>query len=134
MGLVAVFATGVFIAARVNKLPLIVAFLGTYFLLFTVTAFVGDPGHVAEIFREPDVNAALFFAFYMLSDPPTSPAKQRDQIVYAVIVAVVSFAVFETLGAAYFLLAGALVANVWEAGRRVSAKRPMRRRAIATSS
>ena len=134
MGLVAVFATGLFIAARVNKLPLIVAFTGVYFLLFTITAFAGDPGHVAEIFREPDVNAALFFAFFMLSDPPTSPAKQQDQVVYAVIVAVASYAVFEMLGAAYFLLAGVLVANVWEAWRRVSARNPRHRRSAVTAA
>ena len=134
VGLVAVFATGLFIAARVNKLPLIVAFLLTYFLLFTLTAFIGDPGHVAEIFREPDVNAALFFAFFMLSDPPTSPAKQQDQIVYAVIVAVASYAVFEIVGGAYFLLAGVLVANVWEAWRRVNARNPRRRRSAVTAA
>ena len=134
VGLVAVFATGLFIAARVNKLPLMVAFLGAYFLLFTMTAFIGDPGHVAEIFREPDVNAALFFAFFMLSDPPTSPAKQQDQIVYAVIVAVASYAVFEIVGGAYFLLAGVLFANAWEAWRRVSARNPRRRRSALTAA
>jgi len=56
-----------------------------------------------------------------VTDPSTSPAKHRDQIVYGVIVAVVSIAVFEYVGAAYFLLAGLLVANVWEAWRRTRA-------------
>ena len=109
---------GVFIADRVNKMPLVLAFLGTYFLLFTVTAFVGDPTRVAEIFRAPDLQAVLFFAFFILTDPPTSPVKYPDQIVCGVIVAVVSYAVFEWLGAAYYLLAGVLVGNVWEAWRR----------------
>src|SRR5580658_5196504 len=35
-------AAGIFIASRVNKMPLVLAFLGGYFLLFTVTAFVGN--------------------------------------------------------------------------------------------
>ena len=35
-----------------------------------------------------------------------------------VIVAAVSYAVFEWIGAAYYLLAGVLVGNVWEAWRR----------------
>jgi Na+-translocating ferredoxin:NAD+ oxidoreductase RnfD subunit len=64
------------------------------------------------------VHAALFFAFFMVTDPPTSPPKQRDQLVYGVITAVVSYAVFELIGAAYFMLAGLLVANGWEAVRR----------------
>jgi Na+-translocating ferredoxin:NAD+ oxidoreductase RnfD subunit len=116
--LVLLFATGVFITYRVNKIPVVLAFLGLYFLLATVMAFVGDSARVAELYRAPDLHAALFFAFFMLTDPPTSPPKQRDQLVYGAIVAVASFAVFQLVGAVYFLLAGVLVANVWEAWRR----------------
>ena len=112
--------TGIFITDRVNKMPLVLAFLGAYFLLFTVTAFVGDPHWVSEIFRPPDLEAALFFAFIILTDPPTSPAKYPDQIVCGVIVAVVSYAFFEWGGVVYYLLAGVLAGNVWEAWRRVN--------------
>ena len=117
---VVLLAAGVFIADRVNKLPLVLTFLGTYFLLFTVTAFFSNPLAVAEIFRTPDVEAALYFAFIILTDPPTSPAKYPDQIVCGLIVAVVSFAFFEWAGVVYYLLAGVLVGNVWEAWRRVN--------------
>ena len=116
--LVALFATGLFITNRVNKMPALLSFLGVYYLLITVTAFVADPAHVAELYREPDLHAALFFAFFMVTDPPTSPPKARDQLVFGVITAVVSYAVFEIIGAAYFLLAGLLAANAWEAWRR----------------
>ncbi len=112
--------TGVFIADRVNRMPLVLAFLGAYYLLFTVTAFVSDPAWVSEVFRTPDVEAVLFFAFFILTDPPTSPIRYGDQILFAVLVAAVSFAIFEWLGAVYYLLAGVLVANVWEAWRRVT--------------
>jgi Na+-translocating ferredoxin:NAD+ oxidoreductase RnfD subunit len=111
---------GVFIADRVNKMPLVLAFLGTHFLLFTVTAFVSDPGWVAEIFRPPDLEAALFFAFIILTDPPTSPTKYSDQIVCGMIVAAVSFTVFEWAGVSYYLLAGVLAGNVWDAWRRAN--------------
>ena len=117
--LTVLFATGIFITDRVNKMPLVLAFLGSYYLLFTVTAFVGDPNGVAEVFRAPDLNAVLFFAFFILTDPPTSPVKYRDQLLCGVIVAVVSYAAYEWVGAAYYLLAGVLVGNVWEAWRRV---------------
>jgi Na+-translocating ferredoxin:NAD+ oxidoreductase RnfD subunit len=117
---VALIAAGVFIAGRVNKMPLVLAFLGAYFLLFTVTAFVSNPQPVAEIFRTPDVEAALYFAFIILTDPPTSPAKYPDQIVCGVIVAVVSYAFFELAGVVYYLLAGVVAGNVWEAWRRAN--------------
>ena len=117
--LVVLLATGIFITSRVNKLPLVLAFLGTYYLFFTIAAFAGEPRRVAEVFRPPDLQAVLFFAFFILTDPPTSPVKYPDQIICAVIVATSSFAVFEALGAAHYLLAGVLVGNVWEAWRRV---------------
>ena len=111
-------ATGIFIADRVNKMPLVLVFLGTYYALFTAMAFAGDPGRVAEVFRAPDLHAVLFFAFFILTDPPTSPVKYRDQTVCGVLVATAGFAVFEWIGAAYYLLAGVLVGNLWEAWRR----------------
>jgi Na+-translocating ferredoxin:NAD+ oxidoreductase RnfD subunit len=116
--LVVLLVTGAFIADRVNKVPLVLVFLGTYFLLFSLAAFRGNPGKVAEIFRAPDLHAVLFFAFFFLTDPPTSPVKYRGQIVCGVIVAVVSFAIFEWLGVAYYLLAGVLVGNIWEGWHR----------------
>jgi Na+-translocating ferredoxin:NAD+ oxidoreductase RnfD subunit len=118
VALVLLFATGVFITDRVNKVPLVLVFLLTYYLLVTITAFAGDPARVAALYRAPDLHAALFFAFFMLTDPPTSPPKTRDQLAYGVITAAVSYAVFELVGAAYFLLAGLLVANGVEAIRK----------------
>jgi Na+-translocating ferredoxin:NAD+ oxidoreductase RnfD subunit len=118
IAIVLLFATGIFITDRVNKIPLVLSFLGTYFVLFTITAFAGDPAKVVDMYRAPDLHAALFFAFFMVTDPPTSPPKERDQLVNGAITAVVSYAVFELIGAAYFLLAGLLVANAWEAWRR----------------
>lgn len=113
-------AGGLFIARRVARLPLVVAFLGFYFVLFTAAAFVRDPAWVSEIFRAPDLQAVLYFAFFILTDPPTSPIASADQIVFAAIVACVSFAIFEVSGAVYYLLAGVLVGNLWEARRRVT--------------
>lgn len=125
-------ATAVFTAHYVNKLPMVVAFLGLYFGLATVTAFAGDPARVAELFRVPNVNAALFFAGFMLTDPPTSPVRYRDQLLYAAIVALASMAVYLTLGAVYFLPAGLLAGNAWESGRRLVAAAGRRALAGAT--
>lgn len=122
IAIVLLFAIGIFITDRVNKVPLVLAFLGTHYLLFTITAFAGNPAKVVDLYRAPDLHAALFFAFFMVTDPPTSPPKERDQLVYGVITAVVSYAVFELIGAAYFLLTGLLAANIWEAWRRQRGK------------
>jgi Na+-translocating ferredoxin:NAD+ oxidoreductase RnfD subunit len=116
-------ALGVFIADRVNRMPLVLAFLAAFYFLFTVTAFVVEPGRVAEVFRTPDVQAALFFALIILTDPPTSPVRYRDQLLCGGIVAAVSYAAFMWIGAAYYMLAGVLVGNVWEAWRRESWRR-----------
>jgi hypothetical protein len=66
------------------------------------------------------VEAVLFFAFIILTDPPTSPPKYADQVVCGVLVALVSFAIFEWAGVVYYLLAGVLAGNVWEAWRRAN--------------
>ena len=117
-GLVVLFATGIFITDRVNKMPMVLAFLGAFYLLFTITAFAADPARVVEVFRAPDLQMVLFFAFFILTDPPTSPTKYPHQIIDGVLVAVVSYAIFEGLGAAHYLLAGVLAGNLWEAWRR----------------
>jgi len=131
--IVVLFATGLFMTMRVNKLPMVLAFLGVYYGAFTAVAFASEPARVAEIFRAPDLHMALFFAFFILTDPPTSPTKYLDQIVCGAIVAAVSVGVFEWLGAAYYLLAGVLAGNLWETARRVRARRA-RQRVVARHS
>jgi Na+-translocating ferredoxin:NAD+ oxidoreductase RnfD subunit len=115
----ALLAGGIYIADRVNKMPLVLSFLGAYFLLFTATAYLGDPRRVAEIFQSPDIESVLYFALIILTDPPTAPARYKDQWICGIMVAAVSYAVFEKFGVVYFLLAGALAGNVWTAWRRV---------------
>ena len=65
------------------------------------------------------MEAVLFFALIILTDPPTSPARYKDQWICGIIVAAISYAVFEIFGVVYFLLAGVLAGNVWAAWRRV---------------
>ena len=113
------FAAGAFIIDRVNKVPAVLAFLGAFYLLVTISAFVGNPARVAELYRAPDLHMALYFAFFMVTDPPTSPPAHRDQLVFGVIVGAASYVAFEFIHSAYYLLAGLLVANAWEAWRRV---------------
>ena len=123
VALVVLFASGMFIADRVNKLPMVLVFLGAYYALFTLTAFLGDPQRVSQAFRSPELHAVLFFAFFILTDPPTSPVKYPHQVICALIVAFASYFFFQVVKSVYFLLAGVLVGNVWEAWRRWSQNR-----------
>ena len=97
---------------------LVLAFLGAFYLLATASAFAGNGAGVAEVYRTPDVQAALFFACFILTDPPTSPTRYRAQVICGVLVGITAFAVYESIGAVYYLLAGVLVGNVWEAWNR----------------
>ena len=132
-GIIALLAVGAFIADRINKLPLLLAFLGAYFALFSGASFLLEPGRVAEIFRAPDIQAVLFFAFIMVDDPPTCPVRYGDQVMFGILVAVTSYALFVVNGAVYYLPAGLLVGNSWETCRRW-VTRPNRRPARAASA
>ena len=108
---------GAFIVDRLNKVALVLAFLAVYFVAFTGVA-IFQPAGVAEMFRPPFVQAALFLAFFMLTDPPTSPNRLGDQIWFGTIAALVAV-VSQLAGAGQvFLLLGVLAANVWLAVRR----------------
>jgi Na+-translocating ferredoxin:NAD+ oxidoreductase RnfD subunit len=120
-GALAVLALGVFITDRINKLPMVLVFLGAYFALFTVAGIFGDSATVAEVFRTPDIQAVLFFALFMLDDPPTSPVRYEDQVVYGLIVATVAYFVYMSVGVVYYLPLALLAGNAWESGRRMFA-------------
>ena len=131
-GLLVVTAGGAFVADRINKLPVVLTFLGGYFLLFSLSAIAGDAARFADVFRAPDLHAALFFGLFMLDDPPTCPVRYRDQVQFGLVVAAATFAVFVLLGAVYFLPAGLLVGNLHEAGRKqLSSRRRRRARSVS---
>ncbi|MBV9581207.1 MAG: RnfABCDGE type electron transport complex subunit D [Chloroflexi bacterium] len=116
-------ACGVFIVDRLNKFGLVLAFLATYFAAFAAVSLL-NAASVTEMFRTPFVQSALFLAFFMLTDPPTSPNRLVDQVWYGVIAGVVAV-VCQLLGAGQvYLLLGVLAANVWLAVRRWMQRRP----------
>jgi Na+-translocating ferredoxin:NAD+ oxidoreductase RnfD subunit len=61
----------------------------------------------------------LFFAFFMLDDPPTCPVPYQAQVLFGITAAVASYLVFLAWGVDYFLPAGLLVANAMESARRL---------------
>ena len=115
-------AVGLFLTDRLNKFPLVLSFLATYFGFFTLVS-LGNPSGVAEMFREPFLQAALFLAFFMLTDPPTSPNRYGDQFWFGVLAAL-SAGAAQLLGAGQvFLLVGVLVSNAVLAAVRYGRRR-----------
>lgn len=102
---------GFLVADRANKLPAALSFAAVYVTLFTVASFTGNPALVADIFRSPFANAALFFALFMVSDPPTSPVTFTDQLWFGALVAAASYLLYMQTHALYYLLIGLLLGN-----------------------
>lgn len=107
---------GYMITNKVNKFPQVFAFIGTYCLIMLVMAYFGT-GDVTDALRNPFINSALFLAFFMVTDPPTSPAKYKDQVLFGFIAAAISCADYLIFGGLSYLLIGLLAANAWKAWR-----------------
>ncbi|GLG02705.1 hypothetical protein Alches_27460 [Alicyclobacillus hesperidum subsp. aegles] len=108
-----VLVVGYAIVQRVNKFPQFFSFFAVYLAFF---AFEGA-FHVAlaaDAFRNPIINSALFLACFMLTDPPTSPARYRHQIGFGAISAIVSGLIYLTFGGLSYLFIGLLSANLWK--------------------
>jgi Na+-translocating ferredoxin:NAD+ oxidoreductase RnfD subunit len=124
-GLLLLLAGGVFVVDRIDRFPLVLTFLGSYFGLFTLLA-LGNPARVAEIFRTPFLPAALFLALFMLTDPPTAPGRTSHQIWIGALAASVAVG-SQLLGAGQsYLLIGLLSGNLALAGLRWLNGRPRR--------
>jgi enediyne biosynthesis protein E5 len=123
LGLLVLLGIGAILVERLNRWPLVLSFSGAYFGLFTLLALV-NPLRVAEMFRAPFVHSALFLAFFMLTDPPTSPGREREQLAIGVLVALAS-CVAQLVGAGQaYLLVGLLAGNLALAARRLVPPRP----------
>jgi Na+-translocating ferredoxin:NAD+ oxidoreductase RnfD subunit len=124
--LLLLLALGATVSLRTKKSMQVLTFLGTYFLALWVMAVFHwglTAAAPADALRPPFVNAALFLGFFMLTDPPTTPAVTGDQVRFSVLVAVVSVTMFWRVGGLAYLLVGLLTGNlwtVWRAWRRKS--------------
>ncbi len=105
---------GFLVTRKVNKFPQVFAFLGTYLILLVGIALLHIE-NVAGLLRVPYINAAIFLAFFMLTDPPTSPGKNKDQVLFGILTAAISVAVYWKFGGLSYLLIGLLAANAWKA-------------------
>lgn len=103
---------GYFVTERVNKFPQVFSFLGTFFVLLLILGLISI-GDAADALRPPFINATLFFAFFMLTDPPTSPAKYKQQIYFGVLAAVSGVIIYGLFGGLTYLFIGLFAGNFY---------------------
>ncbi|MGV3465142.1 MAG: RnfABCDGE type electron transport complex subunit D [Heyndrickxia sp.] len=103
---------GYIVTIRVNKFPQLFIFLGTTFALL----FLMGQLHIGDSFdalRPPFINATLFFSFFMLTDPPTTPATDKDQMIFSIIVAIVGTVIYALYGGLMYLFVGLFAGNLY---------------------
>lgn len=113
-----VLAATAFVAYRVKKLALALAFLITFFASVSSATFVLDPADVAEVFIWPDLLAIVFAAGFIITDPPTSPPRATAQVWSGIAIGGMAATLFVTVGRADYVLDAVLIGNAIEAFRR----------------
>jgi Na+-translocating ferredoxin:NAD+ oxidoreductase RnfD subunit len=103
---------GYLVTERINKFPQVFAFLGTFFVLLFFMGLL-NIGDASDALRPPFINAALFFGFFMLTDPPTSPAKVKNQVVFGILTAVSGTIVYGIFGGLTYLFIGVFIGNLY---------------------
>jgi Na+-transporting NADH:ubiquinone oxidoreductase subunit NqrB len=109
---------GLLVLTRARRAGTTIAFLGTYAaLLIGRAAWLGDPLQIP--FHHLQNGALLIFAFFMISDPKTTPNIAACRVAYGAIVAVVTatiqFVFYQPNAAVLALLLAAPLVPVFDA-------------------
>ncbi|WCN36266.1 RnfABCDGE type electron transport complex subunit D [Aneurinibacillus uraniidurans] len=103
---------GYLVTGKVNKYPQVFSFFATLFVLLFLMGqlHIGD---APDALRPPFINAALFFGFFMLTDPPTSPATYKKQVIFGCLVALSGTIIYGLFGGLTYLFIGLFVGNLY---------------------
>lgn len=107
----ALVITGLVAADSANRLPLAGQFLAAFYIAMFLLLFVGEGSRIAEAYHAPFLDATLFAALVMLTDPPTSPARRIDQRDHAVLVAVATALTLAIVHQVSYLPVALLIGN-----------------------
>ena len=92
MGAFAIACLGLIVLTRARRAETTIGFLGFYALmLFGRAYWLGDP--LAIPIHQLQSGALLVFAFFMISDPKTTPDTRFGRIVYSALVASIAFVI-----------------------------------------
>lgn len=79
----------ILVLSRARRTDIALAFLATYLaILFGRALWLGDPWSIPM--KQMQSGALLLFAFFMITDPKTTPDRRDARILYAVLVAVLA--------------------------------------------
>ncbi len=106
---------GGLVVGRAGRADVALSFLAFYLgLLFARSAYLGEPMTIP--LHRLQSGALLLFAFFMISDPRTTPDSRAGRVVFALLVATgawyVQFRLFRTNGLLWSLALGALLVPV----------------------
>ena len=102
-----VWPLGLFISWKIRKLEISLSFLAAYFILFTLLGKI-DP------LMEAAGSAALFLAFFMATEPKTTPSSRNGKVAFGILLAIAALVIAVILPAVDFLLAGLLICNLFK--------------------
>lgn len=105
--LVVIAGVGLLVLNRVGRYDVTLAFLATYIGgLFARALWLGDPLTIP--WHQMQSGALLIFAFFMISDPKTTPDSRKARIAFGAVVAALAlifqFVFYEPLGLIYALV------------------------------
>lgn len=103
---------GYLITERVNKFPQVFSFLGISFVLLLFMGLL-NIGDASDALRPPFINATLFFGFFMLTDPPTSPAKVKNQVIFGLLTGFLGTVIYGMFGGLTYLFIGVFIGNFY---------------------
>jgi Na+-translocating ferredoxin:NAD+ oxidoreductase RnfD subunit len=124
---IAMLLAGAIVLDRSRKLPAAISFLTVYYAIFLIVGVI-DASKATEAFRSPISNAVLFFALFMVSDPPTAPIAANDQTAYGILLAASAAGLELTIHTQTFLVTALLGANLYAAMVRTLRRRRLSRR------
>ena len=115
---------GVVVVNRAARSDVTYAFLGCYLaIVIGRTLWLGDPVSIAV--HQLQNGGLVLSAFFMISDPKTTPDSSAGRVLFALLIAIgaayVQFALFRPNGLLWSLVAGAMtvpVINRWLPGHR----------------
>ena len=109
---IAVVILGAVLVHRLRRIELVTSFLVTYVVLFSGFAVLTGQDLAVRLLLEIFAAGVPFFAFFILTDPATSPRTSRGLTIYGGFTALLSFLFRLIASPVQFLLLALLAANL----------------------